>query len=183
MSYHRRLVGVPLLALLPLAACRPAGHADGDVVRGRGLRVAALPVDSRARIYEAALGAAFELGPSLTLLLDPRLLPRTAGLAAGETMPAELAAALRRRAIVRGVCQPPTGGARRTPRCDARAPGYVVRFSDVFRVAPDSVQVHLAAQRYDTRNSGPSEALRFEKVFQLVGREDAWRAVREARVP
>ena len=46
-----------------------------------------------------------------------------------------------------------------------------------------SVQVHLAAVRYRTESSGPVEALRFEKVYQLARRGSTWRVVREARVP
>src|SRR5213596_131425 len=65
---------------------------DSNSFRGRGLTVAALGTDDQASIYRAALRAAFELDdPTLSLLLDPRFLPRTAGLGDGTPMPAALA--------------------------------------------------------------------------------------------
>jgi hypothetical protein len=172
---------VALLALL--LACGADDGADGDVARGRGLEAAALPAAAQAQVYEAVLRAAFEVEPSLTLLLDPRLLPRTAGLEGGQPVPAELVPALRRRGVLQGTCTPRSDAARPVPRCDARAAGYVVRFSDVFRVAPDSVQVYLAAERYDTPTSTAGEALQFEKVYQLVRQGDRWRVAQEARAP
>jgi len=172
------------MALLALSlACGPDDGGEGDVARGRGLEAAALPAAARAQVYEAVLRAAFEVEPSLTLLLDPRLLPRTAGLEGGQAVPADLAPALRRRGVVQGTCTPRSDEGQPVPRCDARAAGYVVRFSDVFRVAPDSVQVHLAAERYDTPTSTTVEALRFEKVYQLVRQGDGWRVAQEARAP
>ena len=63
------------------------------------------------------------------------------------------------------------------------APGYVVRASDVFRVAGDTVQLHLAAERYRTPQGDPQEALSFEKVYKLAARGDGWRVVGEARAP
>jgi hypothetical protein len=182
VSYARRTVTAALVGLL-LLACGQEDDAEEGVVRGRGMQPAALPADARARVYEAALGAAFDLGPSLTLLLDPRLLPRTAGIAGGEAVDADLVAALRRRGVVQGTCEPPTDGTRQTPRCEARAAGYVVRFSDVFQSSPDTVQVYLMAEQYDTPTSGAHESLRFEKAFEVVGRGGTWRVAREARVP
>ena len=181
MSHHRGIRVVVLAGLL-LVGCGGGDDAEKDVSRGRGLQVAALPVEARAGVYAAAVGAAFDVGPSLTLLLDPRLLPRTAGLAAGQPMDAGVAGALRKQGVVKGSCEPPTEGARETPRCEAPAAGYVVRFSDVFQLGPDSMQVHLRAQQYDTPGSGAHEALDFEKAYQVVRRGGAWRVAREARV-
>jgi hypothetical protein len=178
---HRRIIGAVLPAVL-LASCQREGNAGRDVARGRGLQVATLPAATRARVYEAAARASFDPGPSLTLLLHPRLLPSTAGYAGGQPVPADVAAALRQRAVVRGTCEPPADDARRTPTCTARTPGYVVRFSDIFQSGPDSVQVHFAAERYDTPTSGAHEVFRFERVYQLVNRRGTWRVVREARV-
>lgn len=189
---RRRAVAAAFAALATVGC----GGADDDasVARGRGLAPAGLPPAAQAGVYAAALGAAFELEPALSLLLDPRLLPRDAGAGAGPPVPAPVVAELRRRGVVRGGCQPPVdsgaaadgaaGPARReAPRCEAAAPGYVVRASDVFRVAADTVQVHLAAERYRTPQGDPQEALSFEKVYKLVARGDAWRVVGEARAP
>lgn len=190
MTQQRRRSTAVLTAVLtaflsaaPLASCGRDEAADQHVARGRGLRSAELPAAARARVYEAATRAAFDVGPSLTLLLHPRLLPSTAGYAGGQSVRSDVASALRRRGVVQGTCDPPAGGARRTATCEARAPGYVVRYSDVFQMGPDSVQVHFAAERFDTPTSGAHQALRFERVYQLVNRGGTWRVAREARMP
>ena len=169
-----------LLAVL-LAACKGEGGADDKFVRGRGRKVIDLRDDSEVALYRAAIGASFEAGPGLTVLLHPRRLPRTAGIAGGEPVPASLAAALREGGVVRGTCEPP--GGRDTPRCEAPAAGYVVRGSDVFRGAGDTVEFYFSAERYATPSSGPQEALRFEKIYPLVPRGNEWRVAREARAP
>lgn len=171
-----------LLVAQCLVGCS-GGDDERDVARGRGLTVATLPTATQARIYEAALRRAFELSPSLSLLLDPRLLSRKAGFAPGPAVAPELEAALRGRGVIQGDCQPDAYSSRENPRCDARTPGYVIRFSEVFRAPADSVQVHVAARRYDTRSSPGSEVFGFETVYQIVGTGDRWRVVREARVP
>lgn len=99
-------------------------------------------------------------------------------------MPADVVTALRRGGIVRGSCQPPVAAQPGdVPRCEAREPGYIVRFSDVMRMADDSVQVYVAAVRYATAASGALEALRFERAYQLVRQGSGWRVAREGRVP
>jgi hypothetical protein len=169
-----------------LAAAFAAGCAgaedDSGMVRGRGLVPAALPPAEEARVFEAAVGAAFEPGPELSLLLHPRRLPRTAGTAGGAPVPAPVAAALRERRVVRGGCEPPDD-VREPPTCTATLPGYVVRASDVFRAGGDTVQLHLAAERYRTAQGDPQEALRFEKVYRLARGDRGWRVVGEARAP
>jgi hypothetical protein len=152
------------------------------VARGKGLTVATLSAVTQARVYEAAARGAFELDPSLSLLLDTRELPRGVGLAPEGTVPDAVAAELRQRGVTRGVCQPPllvTG----VPRCTAAMPGYIIRYSPVFTLGPDSVQVYIYAQKYDTPGGEPSQTLRFERVYQVVRRGDEWRAVLEGRVP
>ena len=171
-----------VLLVVLLAACQ-AKDADKSAARGRGLKPAALSVDAQAMVYTAAAGAAFELeDPTLTLLLDRRVLPRSGGLGGTERLPAALETALRRDGTIKGVCEPPSTGSRRTPHCAARGPGYVVRFSDVLRRSPDSVEVYLAVQNYDTPTSGASQSLRFERAYQVVRRGESWAAAREARV-
>ena len=182
------LAGAALVAGgLAAGACGGSDDA-ANFARGRGLQPAGLAPPAQAEAYKAALGAAFDLEPALSLLLDPRQLPRDAGFGAGPPMPPAVVAELRRRGVVRGSCQPPldtsAGPTRReAPPCEAADPGYVVRASDVFRVAADTVQVHLGAERYRTPTGGPQEALSFEKVYKLAARGGAWRVVGEARAP
>ena len=181
MNTRRWCLGAALVGA-SLAGCVGAGDAGRDVVRGRGLVVAALPPATEARVDEAVFGAAFERGPGLTLLLHPRRLPRTAADTGASPVPAALAAALRERGVVRGSCEPPPDE-RDTPRCDAAAAGYVVRVSDPFRVAGDTLQVYLAAARFAPLTGPKPEALRLEKVYQLVEARGRWRVVGEARDP
>jgi hypothetical protein len=172
-----------LLAAVALAACGGAGDDDANVARGRGLKPAALPPVAEARIYDAAARAAFDVGPDLLLLLHPRRLPRTAGADGGESVPADLVRALRARGVVRGVCDPRRDAPRDTPRCDVERPGYVIRGSDVLRVSPDTVELYFAAEAFGPATGQKPQALRFEKIYQLVGRDAEWRVVREARAP
>jgi hypothetical protein len=172
-----------LLAALAaaIAACN-AGD-DDHFVRGHNLHVATIAPAARVPVYEAALGAAFELNdPALTLLLDRRLLPRAGGMAEDGHLPDGVETGLRQRGIIQGVCEPPITASRKTPHCTARGPGYVVRFSDLFARGGDSVEVYLAVQKFDTPTSGASESLRFERAYQLVHRGAEWQAIREARV-
>jgi hypothetical protein len=181
MTSHRRRLAAPVVLLaLALAACK-GSDADAKVARGRRLAVVHLRDDAEAAIYRAAVGASFDVGPSLTLLVHPRRLPRTAGLAGGDSLSPGLLSALRERGVVQGSCETP--GGRDTPRCTAPAAGYVIRGSDVFRGAGDTVQFYFAAERYATPASGPQDALRFEKIYQLVPRGNEWRVAREARAP
>jgi hypothetical protein len=173
------LLGAVSVSLI--AAC----HADdSSAVRGRGLNVAPLSAAAEAHVYEAAVRAAFEVDDeSLSLLLDPRELPRDIGLTVGARLSDSIGAELRRRGVTKGTCQPPLASNRGSPRCTAALPGYVVRFSPIFTLRGDSVQVYLYAQKYDSPTSGNSDRLRFERAYQVVPRGDAWRAVREGRVP
>jgi hypothetical protein len=61
--------------------------------------------------------------------------------------------------------------------------GYIIRGSDVLRVAGDTVELYFAAERFGPATGQRPEALRFEKIYQLVGRGTEWRVVREARSP
>ena len=172
------------LAALAVAFASACSGEDSNAVRGRGLSLAPLPATTRAHVYEAAVRAAFEVDdPTLYLLLDPRELPRDVGLAVGERLSDSVAAELRERHVTKGTCEPPIENTRKPLRCAAARPGYVVRFSPVFTLHGDSVQVYLYAQKYDTPSSGVSERLRFERAYQVVPRGDDWRAVREGRVP
>ena len=92
-------------------------------------------------------------------------------------------AELRRRGATKGTCEPPLQGTVGTARCKASLPGYVLRFSPVFSLGADSMQVYVYAQKYDTPSSGISETLRFERAYQVVRNGDGWQAVREGQVP
>src|SRR5215217_7261140 len=135
------------LVVVCLGAC--TGD-ESNTVRGRGLSLATLPAASRAHVYEAALRASFDVDdPALSLLLDPRELPRDVGLAASSRVPDSVAAELRRRDVTKGTCEPPIDSKRGVPLCSASLPGYVIRFSPVFALRGDSVQVYLYVQKYD----------------------------------
>jgi hypothetical protein len=179
MRNRREVAGLLLAAAV--AGCRPD---DSNIIRGHGLGVDSLvSVGDQASVYRASLAAAFHLDdPDLSLLLDPRLLPRVAGLGVGPPLSAALVTALRERNVVKGICQAPPEGTRKTLNCRADRPGYVVRFSDVFALARDSVQVYVSVQKYDTPQSGPTESLRFENVYQVVRHDGVWSAEREGRV-
>lgn len=173
----------PLAAWVALIVLACTSGEDDHYVRGHGLRVASLAPAARVPVYQAALGSAFELSdPTLTLLLDPRRLPRIGGMADDGRLPAAIDSGLRQRGVIHGVCEPPITASRKTPTCTARGPGYVVRFSDVLARGDDSVEVYLAVQKFDTPTSGANESLRFERAYQLVRRGAEWDAIREARV-
>ena len=180
------MIGIHRIAALTLlcasvAACAAEESGDG-YFRGPGLRVATLPVPARVAIYDAAVREAFDVGPGLSLLLDSTYLRRERGLDVGRAVPKALTEALRARGVIKGACRALPGAARGAPVCDAPEPGYIVRFSEVYRMTGDSVQVHLAAERYNTPTSQALEVLRFEKAYQLVGKGNDWRVARAGRV-
>lgn len=177
----RRTMILALAAAPFLAAC--SEEEGPQAARGRGLEVAALDARQRAQIYRAAVGAAFDVGPGLVLLLHPRLLPREAGLAGGDSVPADVARALRQAGTVAGTCEPAQTDRGSLPHCDASAAGYVVRFSDVLRLSTDSVQVYLDAEQYTVPGAPPQQVLHFEKAYQLINENGRWRVAREGRVP
>src|SRR5262249_33676587 len=119
---HRPRRTLCALVLLAAIACTAD---DSNVVRGRGLAVASLQPATEARIYRAAVHAAFDVDESLWLLLDPRLLPRVTGLAADGRVPAAVTAALTSDGVIRGSCEPPLHGSPGVPHCAAERPGYV----------------------------------------------------------
>ncbi|HEX8726079.1 MAG TPA: hypothetical protein VF737_11890 [Gemmatimonadaceae bacterium] len=170
-------------ALLGVAAAGCAPNPAESYVRGHGLTVADLPLRDRVAIYQEAVGGAFQVGdPSLYLLLDPRLLPRTGGYDAGsERMTSGLQNSLLKSHIVQGLCEPATE-ASKLAHCNAPLAGYVVRFSEVFRMPADTVSVNLYVQRYSTPTSVGVSELRFERIYKLVHLPTGWTAVVEGRV-
>ena len=153
------------------------------MVRGTGFPVAQLDVNQQAAVNASAVSAAFDRDPSLSLLVDPVYLPRTAGRVGGSSVAPALVAQMKQQGTVRGTCQTPREGPKAVPVCPAAMPGYVVRFSEIFRMGADSVQVYLAATRYRRAPKEPAEVLNFERAYQLVKIRGEWRVAREARLP
>lgn len=173
-----------LLTLLVLFAvgCRRADRGD-TYARGHLLKLAQLPAAAEARLYDAAIHAAFDVEPALVLVMHPRRLPRGAGYEGGDRVPEGLVRALRERGLVRGVCDPIRVSPSDTPRCKGPDAGYIVRASDVLRVARDTVELYFAAEKFGAGTGQKPEALRFEKIYEFVGRGMSWRLAREARAP
>ncbi len=172
---------VVIAAALAAGAVSACGGDDSNAVRGKGLNIAPLTADAQARIYEAAARGSFDVD-NTSLLLDPRLLPREIGLTDGGRVADSVVAAMRDRKTIQGTCEPDLAG-KGAPRCTADYPGYIVRYSPVFTIKPDSVQVYIYSQKYDTPTGEKSDVLRFERAYQIVRTGDSWRAVREGRVP
>lgn len=168
-----------VLGLVLLLAC---GEDASKYARGRGLEVAQLSAADRAKIYAASLGGAFDLDPGLSLLVDTTMLTRVGGDGPGAALGTDVRAALRGTGVTKGECTPQRRAPTRTPVCRADLPGYVVRFSDVFAMAGDSVQTHLLADRYDTPATGEHNRFRIEQAYQLVRRNGGWSVVRKARI-
>ncbi|MDB4882447.1 MAG: hypothetical protein JWL95_1213 [Gemmatimonadetes bacterium] len=152
-------------------------------VRGAGFPLASLDVSEQAAVNGSALSAAFDPDPSLSLLIDPVYLPRTAGRLGGASVAPALIARMKQGGSIRGICQTPRDTTRTVPVCPAPLPGYVVRFSEVFQLGADSVEVYLGATRYRRAPKEPAEVLRFERAYQLVRVKGEWRVMREARLP
>jgi hypothetical protein len=168
-----------VLCLVFLLAC---AEDTSKHARGRGLEVAQLSAADRAKIYAASLGGAFDLDPGLSLLIDTTMLTRVGGERPGGALGTDVRAALRGTGVTKGECAPQRRAPPRTPVCRTDLPGYVVRFSDVFAMAGDSVQTHLLADRYDTPATGEHNRFRIEQAYQLVRRNGDWSVVRKARI-
>ena len=170
-----------VVALMVVAnACDTRPHDDG-YVRGHGVAVAHLSEVEESQVIEAAIRAAFDLQPGLTLRIHPLHLPRTAGDSGGTPVLPAIVGALRRRGLVLGSCEPIRTSPRDTPRCPGPEAGYVVRTSDVFTISPAVVELNFAAEKYAPATGAKPEALRFEKIYQLERQGRGWRVAREAR--
>jgi hypothetical protein len=181
MSFARRFTKAVGFAVLVGGGCT---RDDSSAVRGRGLVASRLPPAEQARVYEAAARAAYDASdPSLSLLVDPRQLPRGVGLAPEGRLSDTVLSELKGGELIKGTCEPPLTGARGAPRCKAALPGYVLRFSPIFTIRGDSTQVYVYSQQYDNAESGRSQPRRFERAYQVVRHGNAWRAVREGSVP
>jgi len=175
--------GLGVACMLSLLCACAGSDPDRDAFRGPGLHAAKLSTDSRARAYDAAIRAAFDPDDqAVSILLDDRLLPRSAGVDSAGTIPAASARELEQRGTIRGVCHPKLG-IKGTAKCASPLPGYVVRFTDVLMSGGDTARVYLWAEKYDNAKSGFSAPMRFERAYQLVRSGTGWRAAQEAHIP
>jgi hypothetical protein len=171
-----------VLATAFALACTGDGEDNSNFARGRGLSVLTLAPATEAGAVNAAIRAAFDIDPSLVLMMHPRRLPRTAGYEGGDSVSGAVAGALRHGGLIRGTCAPTHDAPRDTPRCPGSQAGYVVRISDAFQGKGDTLQMNFAAEKFAAATGPRPEALRFEKIYQLVRESSGWRVVREARV-
>jgi hypothetical protein len=170
-----------LAMLLALGACQREARMDD--ARSEGKALASLPATSQVRVWDAAVREAFDVGPGLVLLLSPTHLPRGAGYDGGTPVPDSLRAALVATGVVSGTCSPARESAQRAPRCDADRSGYVVRGSEIFRGAGDTLQLYLASEVYAAVNGPGQQPFTFEMAYKLVPRDgDRWQVVAEGRV-
>lgn len=167
-----------------IAACSGHGGTSSPNDRGAGLAVENLSADQQAAAYAAALSGAFDLGPQLVLLLDPAVLPRQRGSESSDSLPAAVARALASRGVIQGLCTAAPSPSRDAPICHAQSAGYKVQFSPVFRLARDTAQVYLVAERFRpaSESAGYQPPLQFEQRYALVRAGQRWRIVREERL-
>jgi hypothetical protein len=171
------LLAIPLA--VALAGCRTP---EDDYVRGHGLKVAAVTPAQESQIVEAAMRAAFDIEPELNLRMSPHRLSRTALDTGTNPVPSALVKSLRDRGLVSGTCEPVRSAPRNTPHCSTNDAGYIIRTSEVFALSRDTTEVYFAAEKYGAQTGQKPEALRFEKVYQLVKADERWRVAREGRL-
>ena len=158
------------------------GAPEDSYVRGHGVQGAKLSIAAESQVVEASIRAAFDVDPSLTLRVHPRRLPRTAGDSGGNPVASGLARLLRDRGMVLGMCEPIRSSPRDTPRCTGPEAGYIIRVSDVFAISPDTFEIYFGVEKFGASTGLKPEALRFEKVYQIVREGQRWRVVREGRM-
>lgn len=162
-----------------LTACKP----EVPDYRGANLGVDKRPVSDLVDIYRATVGGSFRLDdPTLWILVDPTYLPRTEGLVGGDSVPAAVLSSLQSAGVSKGTCRMPTAAVRTPLVCAAPRPGYVVRFSEPFKLGTDQVQVHLVVQQYAIPGGLIEQHLRFERAYYVAKDAGKWKAVREARM-
>lgn len=178
----RRTRGALTIAACGAFACAPAVE-RADESRSAGLPVAALDEGTEVAVVDAAVRAAFDVGPDLYLLVHPTRLPRGAGTSGGDSLPPALGSALQRAGITRGSCTPARDGDQRAPRCAAARSGYVIRVTEVFQAGGDTVRMNLLSELYATAGGPGQEPFAFEMAYKLVPRGDGrFRVVAEGRV-
>lgn len=178
----RRVAGVAGVVVLVLCACRDQRSSPSD--RGAGLETAELTAEQRASAYAVAINGAFTLQPALVLLLNPAVLPRRRDAAPSDTLSPEVVRRLQARGVIQGTCTATAPSPRSAPICQARAAGYEIQFSDIFRIARDTIQLYLRAERYrasrDTLSYQPP--LEFEQRYTLARSPEGWVEARKERL-
>lgn len=175
----------PRLALLVWAAVSLSACQRGKVedYRGTGLPADTLGLQDQVLLYRAVLWASFPMDdPSISILVDPLLLPRREGLEGGEPLSDDVVGAMKGMGLVKGICTIPVRAGPTQLICPAESAGYVVRFSPPYRVGPDTLQVHMVAQNYSRANEMKIERLRFERAYIMARTETGWKGVREGRL-
>ncbi len=155
---------------------------EDSYARGHGVSVAKVSSDAESQIVEAAIRTAFDVEPALTLRMHPRRLPRSAGDSGGNPMASDVVRSLRARGLVIGTCDPIRSSPRDTPRCAGPEAGYIIRTSEVFAISRDTLELNLSAEKFGAATGQKPEALRFEKVYQVVKEGQRWRVAREGRM-
>ncbi|MGH7718339.1 MAG: hypothetical protein ACREON_05785 [Gemmatimonadaceae bacterium] len=174
-------VRVGLAALIALSCSRDDG---GPNARGAGLRSVTLPAAQSAQAYGEAMRGAFDVGPGLVLLLDPAILPRARDGEPPGLIPRDVVREMRDIRVIQGTCDPRGRSEKAAPICAADAAGYIVRVSELYGVAPDSVQLYVTAERYRPASdtSGFQPPLQLEQRYTLARRGDSWRVARKERL-
>jgi hypothetical protein len=178
MARLAKSVGVG--ALLLAGAC--GGMADDSYVRGHLLKVAGVSPQAEVAMIDAAIHAAFDVEPGLILRMHPQRLPRTSVDTGAAPTPAAIVSGLRDRGLVAGTCKPVRSAPKNTPHCSTADAGYIIRTSDIFALTADTNEVYFSAEKYGASSGQMPEALRFEKVYQLVKDGSGWRIAREGRL-
>lgn len=167
--------------IVATAACTAGGDAGPDI-RGGGAPSARLDAAQRAGAYDAALREAFDVDSALVLLVDRSILPRNGTFESRDTLDAATVRELRKAGAIHGECVPVRKDAKHGPTCVSDAPGYVVRFTDLYQMRGDTVRMFLAADRFQTASGiGPAQKFSFESGFELLRKGGRWTVVREGR--
>lgn len=173
---------VAYMALTTAVLACGSGDEAGDDARARGHAVADLARAQEVGVYRAAVAAAFDVGPDLHLLVEPTHLPRSSGFAGGTPVPEVTLAALEDARVVQGRCIPRRASDLRAPSCEAPRVGYVTRFSEIFQLGGDTVEVYVHSEVYAPAGGAGQQPFAFEMAYQLVPQRRNWRVVREGRV-
>ncbi len=176
-----RVRALLLLPLAGLACSAPATQADTS--RSGGLPVASLSVEQQVAVYEAAIQAAFDVGPDLFLVTHQRRLPAGAGLEGGDALPAALGAGLERAGLTRGSCDPVRSTGQRAPLCPVERSGYIIRATEIYQGGGDTLRMNFRSELYAAAQGSGQEPFAFEMAYKLIPRAPGqWRVVAEGRV-
>ena len=175
MNYHC------LLVVAGLACSAPAKAPDQS--RSAGLPVAKLSVEKQVAVYDAAIHAAFDVGPDLFLVTHRKRLPGGAGLEGGDALPAALGAALEAAGLTHGSCDPVRTTDQRAPLCAVERSGYIIRATEIFQAGGDTLRMNFRSELYAASQGAGAAPFAFEMAYKLVPRgAGQWRVIAEGRV-